>query len=126
MSSAAEAELGTLFINAKTGVLMCELEAMDMQFHWLRCHKAQDQYQFYWRPGTQNLADYWNKHHPGSHHKTFWPQILTSATTDPEIIKLNTPKKNTATKSYIKNILLTPSFVEQLAANQRAFAAKGA
>jgi hypothetical protein len=29
------------------------LKAMDMQFHWLRCHKTQDQYCFYWRPGTQ-------------------------------------------------------------------------
>ncbi len=24
------------------------LKAMDMQFHWLRCRKAQDQYRFYW------------------------------------------------------------------------------
>jgi hypothetical protein len=100
------------------------LKAMDMQFHWLHYHKAQDQYRFYWQPGTQNLADYWTKHHPASHHKPFWPQILTSATTDPEIITLNTPK-NTATKSFVKNIQLTPSFVEQLAANQRTIAAKG-
>jgi hypothetical protein len=48
-----------------------------------------------------------------------------SATTDPDNIKLNTPK-NTATQSYIKNILLTASFVEQLAAKQRTIAAKGA
>ncbi len=25
---------------------------MDVQFHWLRCREAQDQYQFYWRPGA--------------------------------------------------------------------------
>ncbi len=90
MSSAAEAEVGALFINAKTAVSMqrtfnemghpqtCTpiqakkfsayalltnkilpkvLKAMDMQIHWLHCCKAQDQYRFYWRPGTQNLAD---------------------------------------------------------------------
>jgi hypothetical protein len=34
------------------------LKAMGMRFHWLHCCKAQDQYHFYWRPGTQNLADY--------------------------------------------------------------------
>jgi hypothetical protein len=45
------------------------IKAMDMQFHWLHCHKAQGQYQFYWRPGTQNLADYWTKHHPASNRK---------------------------------------------------------
>jgi hypothetical protein len=70
------------------------------------------------------LDDYWAKHHPASHHKAFWPQILTPATTDPKIIKLNTPK-NTVTKSFVKNILSTPSFVEQLTANQRTIAAEG-
>jgi hypothetical protein len=38
---------------------------------------------------------------------------------------MNTPK-NTATKSFVKNILSTPSFVEQMAAKQRIIAAKGA
>ncbi len=80
MSSAVEAKLGALFINAKMAVLMqCTLEELghlqtcnpiqtdnltahvlltnrilpkvlktrDMRFHWLRCHEAQDQYQFY-------------------------------------------------------------------------------
>jgi hypothetical protein len=28
------------------------LKAMDMRFHWLHCREAQDQYRFYWRPGT--------------------------------------------------------------------------
>jgi hypothetical protein len=146
MSLAAEAELGALFIKAKTAVSMqCTLKemghpqphtpiqtdnltahalltnkimpkalkAMDMIFHWLCCCEAQDQYHFYWRPRTQNLADYWTKHHPASHHKAFWPQILTSS-------------MNTANKSCMKKILLTPAFVEQMAAQQRPFAAKGA
>jgi hypothetical protein len=34
------------------------LKAMDMRFHWLHCQELQAQYYFYWRPGTQNLADY--------------------------------------------------------------------
>jgi hypothetical protein len=106
-------------------ILPKALKAMDMQFHWLHCCKAQDQYQFYWRPGTQNLADYLTKHHQASPHKAFWPQILTFASTDPENIKLNT-LKNSATKSFIKSILFTPSFVEQMTAKQRTIAAKGA
>jgi hypothetical protein len=101
MSSAAEAELGALFLNAKTAVSMRHtleelghpqprtliqtdnktandrrtnkimpkaLKAMNMRFHWLRCHDAQGQFCYYWRPGTQNLADYFTKHHPASHH----------------------------------------------------------
>jgi hypothetical protein len=101
------------------------LKAMDMQFHWLHCRKAQDQYQIYWRPGIQNLVDYWTKHHPASHHKAFRQQILTLATIDHENIKWNA-LKNTATKSFVKNILSTPSFVEEMAAKQRTIAEKGA
>jgi hypothetical protein len=48
-----------------------------------------------------------------------------SSTTAHENIEVNTPK-NTVTKSFIKNILSTPLFVEQLAAKQRTLAAKGA
>jgi hypothetical protein len=71
MSSAAEAELGALFINAKTAVSMRQtLEEMGHP-------QPQGQYRFYCRPGMQNLADYWTKHHPASHHKSFRPQILT-------------------------------------------------
>jgi hypothetical protein len=79
----------------------------------LHCREAQDKYCFYWRPGTQNLADYWTKHHPASHHKAFWPQILTSS-------------KNMANKSCVKKILSTQALVEQMAAQQRTIAAKGA
>jgi hypothetical protein len=167
MSLAAEAELGALFINAKTAVSMQRtlkemghpqtrtpiqtdnstahalltdksmpkaLKPTDMQFHWLRCREAQDQYCFYWRPGTQNLADYWTKHHPASHHKAFWPQILTSSTSKltTEVFPSYhgnfhplTTLKTTATKSFVKKILSTPAFVEQLTAQQQIIAAKG-
>jgi hypothetical protein len=157
MSSAAEAELGALFINAKTAVAMRQtleemghpqprtpiqtdnstahalltnrilpkaLRAMDMRFNWLRCREAQGQYRFYWRPGTQNLADYWTKHHPASHHKSFRPQILTSPT-DPEYLKLTAPRKTVST-TFVKNILKTPRFAEQIAAKQVTIAARGA
>ncbi len=104
MSSAAEAELIALFINAKTAVSIQQqilielghpqpctpmqtdnatahalltnkilpkaLKAMDMRFHWLWCRNAQGQFRYYWRPGTQNLADYFTKHHPATYHKS--------------------------------------------------------
>ena len=44
-------------------------KAMDMRFHLLRCRDAQGQFRYYWRPGTENLGDYWEKHHPGAHQK---------------------------------------------------------
>jgi hypothetical protein len=97
-------------------ILPKALKAMDMRFHWLRCRSAQDQYRFYWRPGTQNLADYWMKHHPKNHHKSFRPQILTSAT-DPEYQKLTTPRNN-AGKAFVKKVLQTPQFAKQIIAKQ--------
>ena len=109
MSSAVEAELGVLFINAKTAVSIRQtlielshpqprtpmqtdnamahtlltkktvpkaLKAMDMCFHWLWCRNTQGQFCYYWRPGTQNLADYFTKHHPATHHKSVCPTIV--------------------------------------------------
>jgi hypothetical protein len=60
-------------------ILLKALKAIDMQIHWLQCRSTQNQHQYYWRPETQNLADYWTKHHPASHHKSFQPLILISA-----------------------------------------------
>jgi hypothetical protein len=92
MSSAAEAELGVLYINAREAVpcrtvlqeighpqpptpiqtknstalgvvtnniLPRRTKAMDMHFGWLRDRDAQEQFRYYWRPGTTNLSDYW-------------------------------------------------------------------
>lgn len=42
---------------------------MDMRFHWLRDRERQKQFHFYWRPGTENKADYVTKHHPAKHHQ---------------------------------------------------------
>ena len=111
MSSAAEAELGALYINAHEAIPMRHLleemghkqpptpiqtdnstahgvvtnniqprrtKAMDMRFHWLRCRDSQGQFRYYWRPGPNNLADYWTKHHCAAHHIEKRPTILTS------------------------------------------------
>ena len=51
--------------------------SMDMRFYWLRCREAQEQFRFYWRPGGQNLADYWTKHHPAAHHQNLRDEFLT-------------------------------------------------
>jgi hypothetical protein len=53
-------------------------KAMDMRFHWLRCYNSQGQFRYYWAPGSNNLADYWTKHHCAAHHIEKRPEILTS------------------------------------------------
>jgi len=54
------------------------LKSKEMQIHWLHCCDTQGQFRYYWRPGTQNLADYFTKHYPASHHKTSRPMYLTT------------------------------------------------
>jgi hypothetical protein len=103
-------------------ILPKALKAMDMRFHWLRDRDAQGQYHFYWRPGTQNLADYFTKHHPASHHKSFRSQILTSPS-DPEYTKTLIPKV-TSTNSFVWKLLATPQC--QVANNLKSFATASA
>lgn len=45
-------------------------KAIDVQFYWLLRDRArQGQFQIYWDAGKDNLADYFTKHHPPSHHE---------------------------------------------------------
>ena len=57
------------------------------------------------------------------------PQVLLSPNSDiihnPEYLKLIT-LKNTASQSFVKNVLKTPIFAEQLAAKQKTIAAQSA
>jgi hypothetical protein len=102
MASAAEAEVGALFVNGQEAVSIRNMlldmghpqaatpiktdnstaagianntmkqrrsRAMDMRFYWIRDRVQQQQVIVYWRPGTENLADYFTKHHAASHHR---------------------------------------------------------
>ncbi len=48
-----------------------------MRFHWLRDCEVQGQFRIYWRPGKNNLADYFTKHHSPAHHISVRAQFLT-------------------------------------------------
>ena len=117
MSSAAEAEIGALFINAKEAVpirtsltemghpqpptpietdnatahgIICSTirqklsKAFDMRWHWLRDRVRQRQFRVFWRPGKQNLADYFTKHHPTWYHRKIRKKFLLHTHTDHE------------------------------------------
>ncbi|CAB9528638.1 expressed unknown protein [Seminavis robusta] len=43
-------------------------KAIDMRFYWIRDRIQQGQFLVYWRPGKENDADYFSKHHPTAHH----------------------------------------------------------
>jgi hypothetical protein len=63
------------------------LKSMEMRFNFLKCWEAQKQFRFYWQPGTQNLADYFTKHHAPSHHQSKQALYLTNPD-NPEYKKL--------------------------------------
>jgi hypothetical protein len=44
-------------------------KAIDMRFYWVRDRVRQGQFRIHWRPGAENLADYFTKHHPTAHHR---------------------------------------------------------
>ena len=106
-------------------------KAMNMRFRWLKCQEGREKFRYYWRPGTQKLADYFTKHHPPSHHIAVRPTILTP-TNDPEYTKLlvkpkdakhnktsvaNNAKHNktSVTNAFTKHLLNTPAFQTMIA-----------
>jgi hypothetical protein len=52
---------------------------MDMKYYWLQDRVPQKQFDVYWRPGKDNLADYHTKHHPAQHHQYVRPILLHQA-----------------------------------------------
>eukprot|EP00804_Cyclotella_cryptica_P014406 CCRYP_020991-RA/>CCRYP_020991-RA protein AED:0.43 eAED:0.43 QI:0/0/0/1/0/0/2/0/190 len=110
MTSAAEAQLGALYINAREtipqrhllnelghpqpptpiqidnstalGVVTNIIQPKRTKAMDMRFHWLQNQKQFrtYWRAGTTNLADYVTKHHPALHHQAICHIYLTTPT----------------------------------------------
>ena len=48
---------------SKSNIIQRKAKTMNMQYHWLRCRKAQGQFRFFWGPGSDNLANYSTKNH---------------------------------------------------------------
>jgi hypothetical protein len=44
-------------------------KGMDMRYHCQIDRVHQKQFDVYWRPGRENLGDYYTKHHSAQHHK---------------------------------------------------------
>jgi len=51
-------------------------KSMDMRFYWIKDRVKQGQFRIHWKPGEENHADYFTKHHPPSHHQAMRPTYL--------------------------------------------------
>ena len=113
MSSAAEAEIGAIFINCQDSEPICNAllelghaqpptpvqtdnstangflnetikqkrtKAIDMRFYWVLDRIKQNHFRIFWKPGSENLADYFTKHHSPTHHKRMRPFFIHSKT----------------------------------------------
>jgi hypothetical protein len=96
MSSAAEAEIGALYKNARKGVkeriILEEMRHKQpptpvqtnnstaegiINSHVQPKRTNQNQFRFYWRPGTLQRGDYWTKHQSPAHHRQMCGEILS-------------------------------------------------
>jgi hypothetical protein len=62
---AQDLTVGTMTPNAS--------KSMDQQFHWLKCHSAQQQFLYLLHRVILNCADYTSKHHAPKHHQAVRP-----------------------------------------------------
>jgi hypothetical protein len=51
-------------------------KAIDMRFYWLKDRTVQGQFHIHWRKGSDNLADYFTKHHSPMHHRRMRSRYL--------------------------------------------------
>eukprot|EP00804_Cyclotella_cryptica_P001981 CCRYP_007398-RA/>CCRYP_007398-RA protein AED:0.47 eAED:0.47 QI:0/0/0/1/0/0/2/0/224 len=106
-SSAAEAELGALFLNAKEAEIITRAppapipihcdnsttigivtntvkrqksQSMEMRYFWLLENHVNKLFNFQSHPHLENLADYPSKAHPGGHHLTLCPLYVNMPT----------------------------------------------
>jgi hypothetical protein len=53
---------------------------MHNKFYWIQDRVQQGQFRLRWQQGSDNLADYFTKHHPRVHHKTMRPKYVNTCT----------------------------------------------
>ena len=51
-------------------------KSMDIQFYWMKDRVKQKDFFVYWKPGSQNMGDYFTKRHPPHHHREICAMYL--------------------------------------------------
>ena len=44
-------------------------KSSDIKLWWIRDRESQEQFEYYWAPGSENEGDYITKHHPPIYHE---------------------------------------------------------
>ena len=56
-------------------------KSWDMRHHWIGDKITEKIINLIWRPASKNLADYFTKHHPVTHHRIMRSKYLTEPAT---------------------------------------------
>ena len=73
-------------------------KSWDMRYNWLRDRERMKQLRVYWQQGAKNLADYFTKHFPPSHHRNIRYKYLLKA----QILKNALTFSNCACEGVLK------------------------
>ena len=72
---------------------------MDMCYHWIKDRQNQQQFQVYWRPGTENNADYYSKHFNDIEHRKRRPKYVNHLQESDEGVLIQ-PSRTTDRQGY--------------------------
>ena len=120
-------------INKK--VKLKRAKAFDIRFWWIIDRVEDGLFRIYWAPGVENLADYFTKKHPESHHQKVRPIYLYEEGKSPnsmqgcvEILRsahapsraastnrLDLNRQISTSRANIYNNIPLPKYVQQLA-----------
>ena len=56
-------------------------QVIAIRIYWVRDRIKQGHFHIYWKPGKENLTDYFTKHHPASNHRVMCPIYITLSNT---------------------------------------------
>ena len=84
--------------------------AMDVRFHWLADRIRQGHFVMVWKKGSRNLADFFTKIHPASHHRATRTHFVCdkplSGRTTSEMRRKKAPRNNLTQQvaNYVKYV----------------------
>jgi hypothetical protein len=73
-----QADNSTACSIANSNIKQQQSRAIDMRFYWVRNWQQQGHFNIFWAPGSDNLANYFTKHFPASHHQAMRPIYVHS------------------------------------------------
>ena len=83
-------------------------KAMYMRFYWTKDRVKQKDFFVYWKPGNQNMGDYFTKYHPPHHHREIRATYLYMANALLKTDQIIVHKWANAVLTPIHKVAVTP------------------